>query len=70
MEIVVDTNIIISSLLRNGITRKIILLSPLKMYTTDYATTEIEAHQKELLRKSKLDEESLSYLLELDFWQN
>jgi predicted nucleic acid-binding protein len=67
MEIVVDTNVIISSLLRNGLTRKIIFLSPLKMYTVDYAKTEIEAHKEELLIKSKLDERSLNYLNEFIF---
>jgi len=67
MEIVLDTNIIISSLLRNGLTRKIIFLSPLQMYTVDYAKIEIEAHKEELLRKSKLDERSLNYLSEFVF---
>ncbi len=67
MEIVLDTNVIISSLLRNGLTRKIIFLSPLKMYTVDYAKTEIEDHKEELLRKSKLDERSLNYLSEFIF---
>lgn len=67
MEIVLDTNIIMSSLLRNGLTRKIIFLSPLEMYTIDYAKIEIEAHKEELLNKSKLDERSLNYLSELIF---
>jgi predicted nucleic acid-binding protein len=67
MEIVVDTNVIISSLLRNGLTRKIIFLSPLKMYTVHYAKTEIESHKEELLIKSKLDERSLNYLNEFIF---
>lgn len=67
MEIVVDTNVIISSLLRNGLTRKIIFLSHLKMYTVDYAKTEIEVHKEELLSKSKLDERSLNYLNEFIF---
>lgn len=67
MEIVLDTNIIISSLLRNGLTRKIIFLSPLKMHTVDYAKVEIEAHKEELLYKSKLDERSLNYLIDFIF---
>lgn len=67
MEIVLDTNVIISSLLRNGLTRKIIFLSPLEMHTVDYAKIEIEAHKKELLHKSKLDERSLNYLSEFIF---
>jgi len=42
MEIVLDTNILISSLLRNGLTRDIISVSPFKMYTVEYANLEIE----------------------------
>lgn len=33
MEIVVDTNVIISALLKDGLTRKIIFLAPFDMYT-------------------------------------
>jgi len=49
MEIVVDTNIIISSLLKNGLTRRILLLSPFDMYTIAYAQGEIDAHKIELI---------------------
>jgi predicted nucleic acid-binding protein len=67
MEIVLDTNILISSLLRNGLTRDILSLSPLKMYTVEYAKFEIEKHKDELLFKSKLDEKSFNYLTEFVF---
>jgi len=67
MEIVLDTNILISSLLRNGLTRDIISLSPFKMYTVVYAKFEIEKHKDELLSKSKLDEKSFDYLKEFIF---
>ncbi len=67
MEIVLDTNVLIASLLKNGLTRKIIFLSPFKMYSADYAKIEIETHKSEILRKSKLDEQSLNYLSEIVF---
>jgi predicted nucleic acid-binding protein len=67
MEIVLDTNILISSLLRNGLTRDILSLSPLKMYTVEYAKFEVEKHKDELLFKSKLDEGSFNYLTEFVF---
>jgi len=67
MEIVLDTNILISSLLRNGLTRDIISVSPFKMYTVEYARFEIEKHKDELLSKSKLDEKSFDYLNEFIF---
>lgn len=56
MEIVVDTNFIISALLKNGVTRKILFLAPFEFYSLSYARSEIEKHKKELIRKSKLEE--------------
>jgi predicted nucleic acid-binding protein len=49
MEIVLDTNILISSLLKDGLTRKIIFLSPFDMFTVEYSRSEIEVHREELL---------------------
>jgi predicted nucleic acid-binding protein len=56
MEIVVDTNIIISALLKDGLTRRILLLSPFELYTIACAQEEIEAHKSELIHKSKLND--------------
>jgi predicted nucleic acid-binding protein len=67
MEIVLDTNILTSSLLKNGLTRDLISLTPLKMHTVSYAKFEIEKHKDELLARSKLDEKSFDYLTEFLF---
>lgn len=67
MEIVLDTNVLISSLLKDGLTRKIIFLSPFEMYTVEHAKSEIWIHKEELLLKSKLDEKSFDYLCEIIF---
>jgi predicted nucleic acid-binding protein len=67
MEIVVDTNILISALLREGLTRKIILLSPFDMYTLAFAEEEIQKHKAELINKSKLTDEQFGYLIQLIF---
>lgn len=67
MEIVVDTNVIISALLKEGLTRKIIFLAPFDMYTVPFARLEIEKHKAELVDKSGLDDESFQYLLDLIF---
>jgi len=67
MEIVVDTNVIISALLKEGLTRKIIFLAPFEMYTVPFAKSEIEKHKDKLLDKSGLDDESFRYLLDLIF---
>ncbi len=67
MEIVVDTNIIISALLRDGLTRRILLLSPFDMYTLAFAQEEIQKHKAELIYKSKLTDEQFGYLIQLIF---
>ncbi len=41
MDIVLDTNILISSLLKNGLTRDLILLSPFEMHTVEFSKIEI-----------------------------
>jgi predicted nucleic acid-binding protein len=67
MEIVLDTNILISSLLKEGLTRKIILISPFEMHTLEFANYEMDVHKEELLLKSKLDEKSYDLLKEVIF---
>ena len=67
MEVVVDTNVIISALLRDGLTRRILLLAPFEMYTVPFTKQEIENHKGELLHKSGLDEDSFGHLLDLIF---
>ena len=67
MEIVLDTNILVSSLLKEGLTRKIILISPFEMYTLDFANYEMDVHKEELQLKSKLDEKSYDLLKEVIF---
>jgi predicted nucleic acid-binding protein len=67
MEIVIDTNIIIAALLKEGLTRKIIFLSPLDMCTVPHAKSEIEEQREELLNKSKLDIESFKSLTDVIF---
>jgi predicted nucleic acid-binding protein len=67
MEIVVDTNVIISALLKNGVTRKILFLAPFEFYSLFYARSEIEKHKKELIRKSKLEDDAFQYLMDTIF---
>jgi len=37
VEVVVDTNVIISALLKDGSARKLLLLAPFRFYTVPYA---------------------------------
>ena len=67
MEIVVDTNVIISALLKKGTTRKILLLAPFKFYTVPYTKLEIGKHKNELIRKAGIDGDTFQYLLDRIF---
>ncbi|PIU22880.1 MAG: hypothetical protein COT13_06040 [Chloroflexi bacterium CG08_land_8_20_14_0_20_45_12] len=67
MEVVVNTSIIISALLKEGLTRKMIFFSPFELYSLPYAREEIEKHRTELITKSKLDENAYQYLLDSIF---
>lgn len=55
--------IVVAALLRDGLTRRILLLAPFEIF----AKQEIEKHKGELLHKSGLDEDSFDYLLDLIF---
>lgn len=67
MELVVDTNVIISALLKKGITRKLLFFDPFEFYTVPFAKSEILNHMSELIRKSKIDEEAFQYLMDTLF---
>jgi len=67
MEIVVDTNVIISALLKEGTTRKILLLAPFKFYTVPYTKLEIGKHKDELMRKAGIDRDTFQYILDRIF---
>ncbi len=54
MKLVVDTNIIIASILKDSTTRKILLHPLFSFCIPDHAFIEIERHEEELMRKSGL----------------
>lgn len=49
----IDTNKIVSSLLKDGVVRRILYLSDIILYTPKHATDELNAHFNEILRKMK-----------------
>jgi putative PIN family toxin of toxin-antitoxin system len=64
MKIVVDTNCIISALIKDGISRKILTHLDEELITIDLSRKEIEEHKHEILKKSKTSEVTLEFLLE------
>lgn len=67
MKIVVDTNIIISALIRDGITRKIIFSPFIQFFTPDYSLEEIYRYEEYICKKSKLKSETFQTVLNLIF---
>lgn len=63
MNIVVDTNIFISAIIKNGISRKLIIDSPFNLILPKYALGEIKKYEKFILKKSKLSSEELTFLI-------
>ena len=66
MKIVIDTNILISALLKEGLTRDFILIKGLgfEFLTPAYTLREINKYKEEICSKAKLSEEDFFILLE------
>lgn len=56
MKLVIDTNILFSALVRNSITRKMILSDVFEIYVPEYLFNEIDKHKEEILKKAEMGE--------------
>ncbi len=65
MRLVIDTSILISSLIKDSVTREILLLPFLKFYLPEYALEEIEVHKMKISRLSGLSFDEIDILLNL-----
>ncbi len=63
MLIVLDSNIFISALIKEGITRKIIMSSKNKFLLPEYSFVEIKRHKEEILSKSELSKNEFFVLM-------
>lgn len=62
MRIIVDSNRIISALIKNGSSRVIINSDLFEFYTPDYVIEEVLSYNQEIIKKSKLDARSVELL--------
>ena len=67
MKIVIDTNIIISALLKDSTTRRIILDSKWNFYYPEISLQEIRRHKELILKKSGMKEEAYAKTLDKIF---
>ena len=65
MTLVIDTNIIISSLLKQSTNRKILLLPYFNFILPEYAFEEINNHMDKIQKISKLAEDEIKILLSI-----
>ena len=65
MKLVIDTNIIISALIREGITRKMILFPGIKLFTSEITFKEIEKHKEIIIAKSRLTKQEINQILDV-----
>ena len=67
MRIVVDTNRIIAALIRNGVSRTIIMNDSFEFFTPDFTLTEINKYENDKINKAKITHEELKILREIIF---
>ena len=65
MRLIIDTNILIAALLKNSITREILLNQYMEFLVPEFAFEEIKSNIKEILAKSDILKENFDVLLEL-----
>ena len=67
MKLVVDSNIIIAALIKDGTTRSILLDDFFEFVTPDHTIDDIEKYKKEIEKKAKLTDDKFELLLALIF---
>jgi len=67
MKLVIDTNTIISALIKKGISRRIIASPLINYITPDYTLQEISKYEKLICKKAKLNHDEFKLLLNLIF---
>jgi predicted nucleic acid-binding protein len=63
MKLVIDTNRIMAGLLRDSISRKIILHDSFSFFAPDYIETELSKHRPYLMKKAKIPEPDFDLLM-------
>ena len=65
MRLVVDANIIFSSIIKDSTTRKLILFEDLRLFTPEYFYIELEKHIDLVQEKSKLNRNTIEMLIDV-----
>lgn len=63
MKIIIDTNILLSALIRDSTTRKVLMKSKHIFYYPEISMKEVRKHKPEVIRKSGIDEHTYNKIL-------
>ena len=63
MKVVIDTNILIASILKDSIVRKILLSENIDFFTPEHGITEINKYKDEIITKAEISSEDFEILL-------
>ena len=67
MRLVIDTSSIISALIKNGISRKIIVSPAIQFVTPDHSLKEISKYKERICKKAKIDVNEFNIIFNLLF---
>ena len=67
MRLVIDTSSIISALIKNGISRRIIVTPAIQFVTPDYSLKEISKYKELICEKAKINSNEFNVILNLLF---
>jgi predicted nucleic acid-binding protein len=65
MKLVVDTNVVMSALIKNSVSRSLIFNPKLELFLPDFSLKEIEKYSPEILKKSGMKKAEFDLLLQL-----
>ncbi len=63
MELVIDTNIVFSAIVKNSVSRQLLLNPDLILFSPEGLISELEEHREEIRKKSKLSEKRYDELM-------
>ena len=64
MRFVVDTNIIFSALIKDSITRKILLSIKFEFFTPEYVFIEIQNHSEKIMERCDMDQDDFKMMID------
>ncbi len=62
MEVIIDTNKVLASIISSGKVRKIVVFSPINFFAPKYLVHEIDKHKEDICKRFKLSIEDFNFI--------